>query len=60
MIDLVVPPNQIVVSKVAKKIQELIIWQARRYRFLSVTDINFEVLSLRTNECYVVNVAREK
>ena len=55
-IDSVVPPNQIVVSKVTKKIQELIVGQARCYCFLSATNVDFEVLSLRTNDCYIVKL----
>ena len=57
-IDSVAPPNQIVVSTVAKKIQELTTWQARHYRFLSITDTEFEVLSLKTNASYIVNLIR--
>ena len=53
-IDSVAPPNQIVVSTVAKKIQELTTWQARRYHFLWITDTEFEVLFLKTNASYTV------
>ena len=55
-IDANVPVGQIIVSTGVKRIQELTLWQARRYRLLPATDTEFEVLSLRTMESYTVKL----
>src|SRR5271154_5642150 len=55
-IDTTVPEGQIIVSTAVKKIQELTTWQARRYRLLPASEVDFEVLSLRTNMSYTVKL----
>ena len=55
-IDANVPEGQIIVSTAVNKIQKLTLWQARRYRILPATDMEFEVLSLRTMESNTVKL----
>jgi zinc finger SWIM domain-containing protein 3 len=55
-IDTNVPEGQIIVSMAINKIQKLTLWQARHYRILPATNMEFEVLSLRTMESYTVKL----
>ena len=50
------PPRQIVVSTVAKKIQELTSWQSRRYRIVSSDNTEWEVFSLEKATTYTVKL----
>ena len=52
----IVPVTQIIVSHAIKKIQELIKWQAHCYRIVSASDQEFEVLSLKTSNIYLVKL----
>jgi hypothetical protein len=50
------PPNQIVVSHVLKKIKDLTTWQARRYRLLPCDETEYEVFSLEKSVTYLVKL----
>ena len=49
-------PTQIIVSHAAKKIQELITWQARRYHIVAANDTVYEVFSLENTKNYIVKL----
>ena len=54
------PHAQIIVSHAAKTIQDLSVWQARRYRLLPCTDTIVEVFSLEKSMTYVVELELKK
>ena len=51
-----IPENQIIVSHVAKTIQDLMVWQARRYRILAANDTVYEIFSLENTKNFVVKL----
>ena len=51
-----VPEAQIIVSHAAKKIQDLMAFQARRYRIVSANDTVYEIFSLEYSKNYVVKL----
>ena len=51
-----VPENQIIVSNITKKIQNLISWQVCRYRIMSTNDAIYEIFSLENMKNYIVKL----